>query len=115
MGAIDIINIIIALVAIIISIGAIILSLKWNKESERNLSEAKNILKSIEKTSDSIERNVSDKMDDILKRSFPSQKETVETQAMDNFFTGILNGQLDIDNLSKIADLADKFTPKEGK
>ncbi|MDD2475859.1 MAG: hypothetical protein PHI32_08105 [Dysgonamonadaceae bacterium] len=86
MDAVNIVNLALSFVAILVSVFSIFISFKWSQESSRNLEQAKDILKDVEKTADQINQNVSDKMDDLIRRAAPSIQEQVESQAMAKFF-----------------------------
>ncbi len=81
---IEVVSLIVGLLAIIVSIVAIMLSYQYSKRAE-------NLLNQVDLKADKIEKDVRDRIDDLVKRAAPTQEEQVMSGVMGDFFKAILS------------------------
>ncbi len=108
MNALDGVNLTVGLAAILLAVVTLVLSNRWSQAAARQLSEANEALTELKSESDSIVRNVEQRLDDMVRRTMPSVKETTEAQMMGqlmpSLFEAMLSGKLDPATLKSLGD-----------
>lgn len=109
MSAIDGVMLTVGLTAILLSLVALYFSNKWSQAADCQLQEANQALAELRSESDSIVRAVEQRLDDMVRRTIPSVKETTEAQMigqlMPTFMEAILSGKLDATALERLSSL----------
>lgn len=104
MSALDVINLIVAILAISVSLVAIFLSYRWTRDSQDALAETKAKLESIDRAASSIKEDVGRRLDDLVKRAAPSQEESAQTQLMLSILPELIKNPQQLSELMEIAE-----------
>ena len=107
MSAIDGVMLTVGLAAIVLSLVTLYLSNKWSQAADHQLQQANQALAELRSESDSIVRAVEQRLDDMVRRTMPSVRETTEAQMigqiMPSFMEAILSGKLDPSALERLS------------
>lgn len=80
----EVVNLIVGFLAILVSFLAIFLSHQYSKNAE-------NALQRINEKADNIEKDIRNRLDDLVKRAAPSQEEQVMAGVMGEFFKAVMS------------------------